>query len=157
MVRLYARALKGKRARGEKPQKRGKNISLIGALSVQGVVASINIYGAVDGITFEAFVVQELIPKLWENACVVMDNAKIHQGEMLREFIEKAGAKLLYCILRFHKTEIIKLGCFCLHSNSFDYTHLLLCRNNPCELESCLFKKRSILRFCTFASAGSHY
>ena len=96
MVRLYARALKGERARGEKPQKRGRNISLIGALSIQGVVASINIYGAVDGVTFEAFVVQELIPKLWENACVVMDNAKIHQGEMVREFIEKAGAKLLY-------------------------------------------------------------
>jgi transposase len=41
-------------------------------------------------------IVQELIPKLWKDACVVMDNAKIHQGEMVREFIEKAGAKLLY-------------------------------------------------------------
>jgi hypothetical protein len=28
-VRYYARALKGQRARGEKPQKRGRNISLI--------------------------------------------------------------------------------------------------------------------------------
>lgn len=96
MVRLYARALKGKRARGEKPQKRGRNISLIAALSIREVVASINIYGAVDGVTFEAFVVQELIPKLWENACVVMDNAKIHQGEMVRRFIEQVGAKLIY-------------------------------------------------------------
>ncbi|CAA9273546.1 Mobile element protein [uncultured Coleofasciculus sp.] len=96
MVRLYARALKGKRARGEKPQKRGRNISLIAALSVQELVASVNIYGAVDGVTFEAFVVQELIPKLGKNACVVMDNAKIHQGEMVREFIEKAGAQLIY-------------------------------------------------------------
>jgi hypothetical protein len=25
-----------------------------------------------------------------------MDNAKIHQGEMVKEFIEKAGAKLIY-------------------------------------------------------------
>lgn len=96
MVRLYARALKGKRARGKKPQKRGKNISLIAALSVQEVVASVNIYGAVDGVTFEGFVLQELIPKLWKNAAVVMDNARIHQGEMVREFIEQAGAKLIY-------------------------------------------------------------
>ena len=96
MLRLYARALKGKRARGEKPQKRGKNISLIAALSVQELIASVSIYGAVDGVTFEAFILQELIPKLWKDACVVMDNAKIHQGEMVREFIEKAGAKLLY-------------------------------------------------------------
>ncbi len=96
MVRLYARAFKGNRARGEKPQKRGRNISLIGALSVKELIASTRIYGAVDGVTFEAFVVQKLIPKLWENACVVMDNAKIHQGELVREFLEKAGAKLIY-------------------------------------------------------------
>lgn len=96
MLRLYARALKGKRARGSKPQKRGKNISLVAALSIREVVASVNIYGAVDAVTFEAFIVQTLVPKLWKNACVVMDNAKIHQGEMLGEFIEKAGAKLLY-------------------------------------------------------------
>ena len=96
MVRLYARALRGKRALGKKPQKRGKNISLVAALSVREVIASANIYGAVDGVTFEAFIIQKLIPKIWKNACVVMDNAKIHQGEMVREFIEKAGAKLLY-------------------------------------------------------------
>lgn len=96
MVRLYARALKGKRARGEKPQKRGRNISLIGALSVKELLASSRIYGAIDGVTFEAFIVQKLIPKLWENACVVLDNAKIHQGELVREFLEKAGAKLIY-------------------------------------------------------------
>ena len=96
MVRLYARALKGKRARGEKPQKRGRNISLISALSLRKVVASVNIYGAVDGVTFEAFVLNKLVPNLWENACVVMDNAKIHQGEIVREFIEQAGATLLY-------------------------------------------------------------
>lgn len=96
MIRLYARALKGQRARGKKPQKRGKNISVIAALSAKRVLASVNIYGSVDGVTFEAFVRQKLIPKIWENACVVMDNAKIHYGEMVREIIEEAGAKLLY-------------------------------------------------------------
>ena len=59
-------------------------------------MASVNIYGAVDGVTFEAFVLNKLVLNLFENACVVMDNAKIHQGEMVREFIEKAGATLLY-------------------------------------------------------------
>lgn len=96
MLRFYARALKGQRARGKRPQKRGKNISLIGALSVQEVLAATSIYGAVDSVTFEAFIMKELVPKLWKNACVVMDNAKIHQGEMVRKFIEEAGAKLIY-------------------------------------------------------------
>ncbi|HEY9597212.1 MAG TPA: transposase [Cyanophyceae cyanobacterium] len=88
--------LKAFMARGEKPQKRGRNISLIGALSVKELLASARIYGAIDGVTFEAFIVQKLIPKLWKNACVVLDNAKIHHGEMVRDFLEKAGAKLIY-------------------------------------------------------------
>lgn len=58
-VRLYGRALKGKRARGEKPLKRATNISLISALSSTGVVASRNIYCAVNGITFEAFILRK--------------------------------------------------------------------------------------------------
>lgn len=96
MVRLYARALKGKRARGKKSQKRGRNISLVSAISVKEVLALEKIYGAVDGAVFEAFVLLKLVPKLWENACVVMDNAKIHYGEMVREIIEGAGARLIY-------------------------------------------------------------
>jgi transposase len=96
MTRLYARALKGKRARGKKPQKRGKNISLLSAISSQGVVASINIYGAVDGVTFEAFIIQKLIPKIGSNTCIVMDNAKIHQSEVVKESLLKVGARLLY-------------------------------------------------------------
>jgi transposase len=96
MVRLYARSLKGKRARGEKPQKRGKNISLITALSLEKVLTSINIYGAVDRVTFEGFIINKLVPLLWEGAYVIMDNAKIHLGEIIRESIENAGAKLVY-------------------------------------------------------------
>jgi transposase len=96
MLRLYARSLKGTRARGKKPQKRGRNISMIGALSVEKVLGKANIYGAVDGVTFEGFIVKELVPNLWEGACVVMDNAKIHKGEMVREAIEEAGASLIY-------------------------------------------------------------
>ena len=58
MVRLQVRALKGQRARGEKPLKMGVNISLISALSRAEVVASRNIYGAVNKITFEAFILK---------------------------------------------------------------------------------------------------
>lgn len=38
MLRLYGRALKGKRARGKKPQKRGRNISWIAALSLDKII-----------------------------------------------------------------------------------------------------------------------
>ncbi len=36
LVRLYARALRGQRARGTRPQKRGKNVSMIGAIASFG-------------------------------------------------------------------------------------------------------------------------
>ena len=96
MVRLYGRGKIGERVRGEKPQKRGRNVSMVTAISLTEVLASRNIYGSVDGLTFEAFVIRDLVPKLWEGACVIMDNAKIHLGEIIREQIEKAGASLVY-------------------------------------------------------------
>ena len=96
MMRIYARALRGHRARGSKPQKRGKNISLLTALSLDKIIASSNIYGAVNQVTFEAFIANKLIPKLWSGACVVMDNAKIHLGEEIKILIESVGAKLIY-------------------------------------------------------------
>lgn len=82
--------------RGAKPQKRGKNISIISALCLEKVLVSSNIYASVDGLTFEAFIVTKLVPKLWENACVVLDNGRIHQGKMVKEAIEKTGAKVIY-------------------------------------------------------------
>ena len=53
-ARLYARALRGQRAYGTRPQKRGKNVSMIGALALKGIVASINILGATDGLTSDS-------------------------------------------------------------------------------------------------------
>lgn len=94
-VRLYARAITGKRARGKKPQKRGKTISIISAISLEKVRVSSKIYGSVNGLTFEAFIVNQLVPKLWENACVVWDNARIHLGDLVKEAIEQAGAKVI--------------------------------------------------------------
>lgn len=95
LIRLYARALRGQRAKGTRPQKRGKNVSIVGAIALKGIVASINLLGAMDGLTFEAFVIQLLVPHLWQGACVVWDNSTIHKGEEIEKAIRKAGAKLI--------------------------------------------------------------
>lgn len=94
--RKRARAKKGERARGSIPNKKGRNVSVIGALSLTGMLAQRLIYGSTDGTTFEGFILKDLVPQLWEGACVVMDNAQIHRGEMVRHFIESKGAKLIY-------------------------------------------------------------
>lgn len=96
LVRLFARAPKGKRARGERPIKRGKNVSLIGAIGFQGVITQISLLSATDGLTFEAFISQKLVPKLWKGAFVVMDNYSIHKGKEIEAMIQAAGANLIY-------------------------------------------------------------
>jgi transposase len=96
LIRLYARAAKGQRARGTRPHQRGKNISMIGALALKGIIASINLLGSIDGLTFEAFVIQKLVPQLWKGAVVVWDNYSIHKGKEIEKAILAAGARLSY-------------------------------------------------------------
>src|SRR4028118_2108696 len=73
MVRLYARSLKGSRTQGPKPNKRGRNVSIIGAISVKEILTSVNLIGTTDAIRFEPFIIRKLVPKLWKGAGVVID------------------------------------------------------------------------------------
>ena len=63
---------------------------------MQGIVAQAHILGAVDGLTFEAFIACRLVPNLWPGACVVMDNCSIHLGREVEALITQAGAQLIY-------------------------------------------------------------
>lgn len=72
MTRLYARALKGKRAHGTRPDKRGKNVTVIGALSLKGIVAAMTFKGGNDQLAFKTYVNEVLVPNLWVGACVRM-------------------------------------------------------------------------------------
>ncbi len=38
---------------------------MIGAIALKGVIVSANIYGSCDRITFEAFIINKLVPQLW--------------------------------------------------------------------------------------------
>lgn len=96
LTRLFARARKGQRARGARPQKRGKNVSLIGAIGLNGLITQVSLLGATDGLTFEAFIAQKLVPQLWSGACVLMDNCSIHKGKEIEALINASGAKLIY-------------------------------------------------------------
>ena len=109
MVRLYARFLKGERAKGPKPTKRGKNVSIIGAMPVKEILTSVNLIGGTDAITFEAFIIRKLVLKLWKGACVVMDNCPIHLGEEVKKASEKKGQNsYIYHLIHhiFHQLKI---------------------------------------------------
>ncbi len=96
MSRLYARALKGERAVGDRPDGRGKNLTLVGAMALRGMVAAMTFFGGCDRYAFQTFVEKILIPNLWTGAVVVMDNFSSHQVAGIRTAIEAAGARLVY-------------------------------------------------------------
>jgi transposase len=97
MVRLYARALKGQRATGDRPNKSGKkNTTLIGAMGLTGILGALTLEGGANGSAFQYFIEHILLPNISPGACIVMDNGSIHLGEIVRSLIEAAGAQLIY-------------------------------------------------------------
>ena len=63
----------------------------------QGVLMTqVSLLGATDSLSFEAFIAQRLVPKLWAGACVLMDNCSIHKGAAIKALITGAGARLIY-------------------------------------------------------------
>ncbi len=96
MTRHHARAPKGKRAHSYRPHKRGENLTMVGAIALRGIVGAMTFPGGTDTHAFLTYVQQVLVPKLWEGACVVMDNLPAHKVDGVRELIEAKGARLVY-------------------------------------------------------------
>ena len=96
MTRLRARAPKGKRAYGKVPKNRGKNTTLIAAITLEGAMGtSMTVEGATDSEAFEAYVEHFLAPTL-EKGQVVLDGLGAHRPKRIRELIEARGADLVF-------------------------------------------------------------
>ena len=96
MTQRYARAPKGTRAHGLVPRNHGKNITLVAALSLDGVSAPMTIEGAMDTPAFEAYAEHVLAPSLTPGTIVILDNLSVHHKAAIREVIEARGCRLLF-------------------------------------------------------------
>lgn len=96
LTRLYARAIGGERAVDATPRNAGDNLSLIGALSLDGLIAAMTLKGSVDTPVFLAYISEVLAPQLWPGAIVVMDNLRVHHAQSVRLAIEAVGAQLIF-------------------------------------------------------------
>ena len=97
MTRLRARAPRGKRVYGKVPRNRGKNTTLIAAITLQeGLGEAVTIKGATDAEVFEAYVEKFLAPTLQEGQVVVLDGLGAHRTQRVRELVEATGADLLF-------------------------------------------------------------
>jgi transposase len=96
MTRLRARSAGGGRIHEATPGGHWKIMTILGAMSLNGVVAAMTIEEATDGDIFLAFIEQVLCPVLKQGDVVVMDNLSSHKSAAVRASIETAGAELIY-------------------------------------------------------------
>jgi len=96
MTRTHARSQRGKRAYSFAPTKRRKSTNLIGAMTLEGVIASRFIDESVTSKGFIVFLKKDLCPVLKAGHIVLMDNSPTHIVKEVKELIESRGAKLIY-------------------------------------------------------------
>ena len=97
MSRLRARAPRGQRAYGKVPRNRGKNTTLIAAITLEGAMGeAMTIEGAADAEVFKTYVEHFLAPSLEKGKVVVLDGLGAHRTDKVRELIESTGADLVF-------------------------------------------------------------
>jgi len=96
MTRLYARAPKGERVHASTPVNKGKNVTVLGALSVEGIVEAMTIEGSTDGQVFSTSIKELLARVLRPGQMVIMDNLSSHKVDGIKNAIEAMGARLAY-------------------------------------------------------------
>jgi transposase len=96
MTRLYARCQGGARIHEGTPDSRWKILTILGAISTRGILATMTVEAATDREIFLAYLDHCLCPQLRPGDVVVMDNLSSHKVDGVRQRIEKCGAQLLY-------------------------------------------------------------
>ena len=96
MTRRYARAPRGEPAYDSVPRNRGTVTTMLGALTVDGLVAMACYEGGTDGDRFVAFLEQIFAPELVPGDLVIMDNLAAHKDARVKPLLESLGAKAIY-------------------------------------------------------------
>lgn len=96
MTRRYARSRDGARIHEAAPEGNWKILTILGAMSTRGMIATMTIEESTDADIFLAYLDHCLCPQLRPGDVVVMDNLSSHKVSGVLERIEAAGASLLY-------------------------------------------------------------
>ena len=91
---LRARAPRGERAVGTVPRGRWEQVTLICALTPQGMAAPILLPGALDRDAFDTWVAEQLVPALRPGQTVLLDNLSVHRSAEARRLVAEAGCEL---------------------------------------------------------------
>jgi hypothetical protein len=96
MTRRYARAPRGVRVHEATPEGNWKILTILGAMSLRGMIATMTIEAATDAEIFLAYLDHVLCPALKPGDVVVMDNLSSHKVPGVRERLVAVGAEVLY-------------------------------------------------------------
>lgn len=96
MARSYARAPRGQRAHGVVPRNPGQNLSVIGALGLQGMIAALSVEGAVDTDVFAVFIRRVLVPALRPSDVVLLDNLNVHHASCIEQAVQAAHGQVIF-------------------------------------------------------------
>ena len=112
LVRTHARAPRGKRAHGAAPGGHWRRLTLIGALGLDGLCATMPVAAATGTAVFLAFVEQVLIPALLRerpDAVVVMDNLAAHKAARVQPWTRPGSATATARMLAGHEPDRTRL------------------------------------------------
>jgi transposase len=96
MTRLYGRARRGRRIHEATPGGHWKILTILGAMNLDGMLATMTVEAATDTDIFLAYLERVLCPQLRPGDVVVMDNLSSHKVAGVREQLQQCGADLLY-------------------------------------------------------------
>jgi hypothetical protein len=96
MTRQYGRAPKGERVHTSAPVNKGTHVTVLGALSCDGLLAAMTLEGSTEAQGFLTLVPTIVVPTLRPGQLVMMDNLSSHKVHGVQEAIEAVGATLEY-------------------------------------------------------------
>ena len=96
MTRERGWAPRGEPVQDIRPRNRGSVVTMIAALTIDGLTAMMTIEGGTDADVFETYIEHFLLPELRPGDIVVLDNLGAHRTQRVRELVESVGARLWF-------------------------------------------------------------
>ena len=98
LTRRKGRAPRGRRPIVVRPTQRGRNLTLMVAIGKEGIIASEVHLGSTNTNKFLEFVENDVLKNLENlgNKTIIMDNARIHKPNCIRQAFEDAGHELIF-------------------------------------------------------------
>jgi transposase len=87
MARPYARSPRGKVVMDDVPSRHRSTVTLLGGMTMDGLIATMTVDSGTDTEVFLAFLSEVLLPKLDPGDILIMDNLAAHHSQRVRDLL----------------------------------------------------------------------